>query len=199
MDACGQWALRWGPVFLHGTSLGSLASHGVELAQRGNVPGVQEEAASMSTPSWEVSQVTSDCWPSLTAGLAHAHKRKRRPPPDGRSWRPCSFWDPPPPLSHLHPLPSCPPPHATTLNEGRAVRGSGLPRTLTGKKDPKLPGPGNGGGGEGKGVESHCKPPTHTGVREACNQGEGVSPGAGSGARQPHCATRHWSMPRRAQ
>ena len=91
----------------------------------------------MATPSWEVSQVTSACWPSLTTGLAHAHKRKRRPPPDGRSWRPCSFGDPPPSSvpSPTSPLPSpSPRPDPEQGQSGEGLRPAQDPHREEGPK-----------------------------------------------------------------
>lgn len=104
-------------------------------------------------------------------------------------------WDLPPPRSHLHPLPSgtTPTPHTEQEQSREGLRPAQDPHREEGPK--ALRSQDWWGWRRGR-VEGHCKPPTHPGVGKASNQGVDASPGASSGALQPHCATRHWSVPR---
>ena len=123
--------------------------------------------SSVTGPLWAAWHLMAQSWPDkgtfqdgsgkFQGHLGQARERKQHPPPNGRSWRPCTLGTHllHGPISILSPPAQHPRP---TLSKGRAGRGSDLSRTLTEKKDPKLSGPRTCGGGEGKGWRVTASP-----------------------------------------
>lgn len=133
VGACGQRVLCWGPVFLHGPSLGSsgISPRGAAL-EREHSRSARGSSGPKSRPNQ--GSYTGHC--CLSARANHGCLRM------GEVERlQLRGFTSPPVSSPVHPS-SCPSPE-----RGQKSEGSGLPRTLTGKKEPKLIAPGNGGGG----------------------------------------------------